>query len=92
MKIVWNLAKASSNKLKHRVSFSDVEEVFSDYHAISIEDPDADDENRYITIGLDALGRIVVVVYTYQDSVIRIISARKAMPAETAFYESHLSP
>ena len=90
MDIVWNLAKAAANKLKHRISFSDLEPVFSDHYAISLEDPDSNCESRYLKIGLDAMGRIVVVVYTYQDSLIRIISARKASKSECKAYEKRI--
>ena len=50
-------------------------------------DPGATSEERYVMIGLDALGRLVVVVYTYRGESIRIISARKATKAERKYYE-----
>jgi len=87
MKITWDLVKAKSNRLKHRIFFSDVEPVFYDPNAISFEDPDSKGEARYIVIGLDSLGRLVVVAYTYRGSVIRVISARKASKAERKTYE-----
>ncbi|MCJ7815577.1 MAG: BrnT family toxin [Xanthomonadales bacterium] len=87
MKITWDPVKAKSNRLKHRVFFSELEAVFYDPNAISIEDMDSIDESRFIVIGHDALGRLVVVVYTYRDTVIRIISARKASKTEQKVYE-----
>ena len=87
MKITWNPVKAKSNRLKHRVFFSEVEPVFFDPKAISIEDTDSEDEARYLVIGLDSLGRLVVVTYTYRESVIRLISARKASKTEQRAYE-----
>lgn len=87
MKITWDPVKAKSNRLKHRVFFSEVEPVFYDPKAISIEDTDSEDEARYLVIGLDSLGRLVVVAYTYRESVIRLISARKASKTEQRAYE-----
>jgi len=64
-----------------------MEPVFFDPNAISIEDTDSEDEARYLVIGLDSLGRLVVVTYTYRESVIRLISARKASKTEQRAYE-----
>ena len=85
--ITWDAVKAKSNRLKHRVFFSEVEPVFYDPNAISFEDKESEDEARFIVIGLDSLARLVVVAYTYRDSVIRIISARKASKTEQKTYE-----
>ena len=85
--ITWDSVKAKSNRLKHRVFFSDVEPVFYDPNAISFEDRESEGEARFIVIGLDSLARLVVVAYTYRDSVIRVISARKASKAEQRVYE-----
>ena len=85
--ITWDSVKAKSNRLKHRVFFSEVEPVFYDPNAISFEDVNSKGEARFIVIGLDSLGRLVVVVYTYRNNVIRIISARKASKAEQKIYE-----
>jgi len=90
MRITWDLVKAKSNRLKHWVFFSEVEPVFYDPDAISIEDPGSEGEARYIVIGLDSLGRLLVVTYTYRGSAIRLISARKASKAERKVYEKGL--
>jgi len=87
IEITWDSVKAKSNRLKNRVFFSDVEPVFYDPNAISFEDRESKGEARYIVIGLDSLARLVVVAYTYRDSVIRVISARKASKAEQKDYE-----
>ena len=87
MNFEWDPAKARSNFKKHGVSFSDVEMAFYDQYAISIPDPGASVEDRFILIGMDALGRIVVVAYTYRGNSIRIISARKATKTERKTYE-----
>ena len=85
--ITWDSVKAKSNRLKHRVFFSEVEPVFYDPDAISFEDKDSKGEERYVVIGTDSLGRLVVVVYTYRGPAIRLISARKASKAEQQVYE-----
>ena len=89
-RITWDPVKAKSNRLKHRVFFSELEPVFYDPNAISVEDVDAEGEARYITIGLDSLARLVVVVYTYRNDEIRLISARKATRAEQKVYEKSI--
>jgi len=75
MEITWDSVKAKSNRLKYRVFFSEVEPVFYDPNAISFEDTGSRDEARYIVIGSDSLGRLVVATYTYRGSDIRLISA-----------------
>ena len=78
MDFEWDPAKARSNFSKHGISFSDVETAFYDQHAISMPDPGASTEERFILVGMDAVGAIVVVIYTYRGNSIRIISARRA--------------
>ena len=86
MSYEWDPNKAKSNFKKHVVKFADAVGVFEDENAITIED-DHEKEVRFITIGMDFLSRILVVVYTFRDIVIRIISARKATPRERKMYE-----
>lgn len=88
MDVVWDPAKARSNLKKHGVSFADVEPVFYDPFAISLEDPGSTHENRYVVVGMDALSRVVVVVYTYRNVAVRLISARKATKSEREAYEA----
>ncbi len=78
MQFEFDPVKAVSNLKKHRISFSDAEAVFHDDRALTMEDPDSQGEQRFLTIGLDALGRVVVVCYTERDERTRIIAARKA--------------
>jgi uncharacterized DUF497 family protein len=82
----WDDHKAKANLKKHRIDFADAVTIFSDDRAITIED-DNPDEERLVTIGMDALGRILVVVYTWRGESIRIISARKATSRERKEYE-----
>jgi uncharacterized DUF497 family protein len=86
MNYEWDPNKAKSNYKKHRVKFADAVGVFEDEKAITIPD-EHEREDRYVTIGMDFLSRILVVVYTFRDIVIRIISARKATARERKMYE-----
>ncbi|HLF00878.1 MAG TPA: BrnT family toxin, partial [Anaerolineales bacterium] len=82
----WDVAKAKSNKEKHGIDFADAVTALDDDNALTMPDDDPD-EDRFVTIGLDALGRVLVVIYTYRSSaMIRIISARKATPRERKQY------
>lgn len=87
MKVLWDPEKANFNFRKHRVRFSDAEPVLFDPMALSREDQTADDEQRFATIGADALNRVLVVVYTYRGQDIRVISARRATKKEKKSYE-----
>lgn len=87
MEYEWDDQKAASNLIKHSVDFADAASVLEDEAAITVIDEFADEE-RFITIGLDALNRLLVVVYTWRgEETIRLISARKATPHERRQYE-----
>jgi uncharacterized DUF497 family protein len=84
-----NPSKAKKNQSKHGISFADIFAVFEDPNAVTIEDF-RNDEQRYVTIGMDAFGRILVVVYIWRGDNIRLISARKAVRYEVKQYESEI--
>jgi len=86
----WDPAKAKANVNKHAVDFADAVGVFEDPDPITIEDPDSEGEQRFLSIGLDVLGRIIVVAYTYRDDDVRLISARKATMKEVKIYEERI--
>jgi hypothetical protein len=71
----------------HKIHFSDAEAVLFDPLALTIEDESAEGERRFITVGADALNRIVLVVCTYRKENIRLISARRATRRERRTYE-----
>jgi uncharacterized DUF497 family protein len=85
----WDSRKASANLKKHGVDFADAATVLHDEQAITIRDDEAGEE-RYVTIGMDALGRALVVVYTWRGERPRLISARQAKPQERQEYEGKL--
>jgi len=85
----WDPKKAAGNLRKHSVDFADAATVLEDEFALTIDDDDPD-EKRFVTIGMDALARILVVAYTWRGENIRIISARHAGPDERRQYEEGL--
>jgi len=82
----WDSKKAISNLKKHGINFADAVIVLEDEMAITIPD-DYPYEERFITIGMDSLSRILVVVYSWRNNRIRIISARKATSGEIKQYK-----
>lgn len=78
MEIEWDPAKARENIRVHGIDFADAVGVFEDENAITIEDITVEDEQRFRSLGMDGLGRLLVVVYTYRGERIRLISAWKA--------------
>jgi len=88
MKFEWDESKNEKNRKKHGVWFEEAKMVFSDpHHRIFLDSNQSED--RYIGIGYSGLERILVLVFCYKEneSVIRIISARKATQKERWFYE-----
>ena len=88
MKITFDPNKAAINYRKHGIRFSDAEPVLFDPLALTREDKDAAGEQRFVSIGVDATGRVLVVVFTYRGEEIRLISARLATAKEREYYES----
>jgi uncharacterized DUF497 family protein len=85
----WDPAKARANFAKHGVRFADAVSVLEDDLALTIRDPSSEDEERWITLGRNILGRIVVVVYTWRKDNVRLISARPATAREKNQYGEH---
>lgn len=80
-------AKNISNVKKHGIDLVDVEGVFHDPVALTVEDREHK-EQRFVTLGMDNFDRLLVVVYTWRDGdVIRVISARRADSQERKAYE-----
>lgn len=89
MSYEWDPKKSASNLRKHGIDFADAIYALEDDLALTLED-DHPDEQRFITIGADALARVLVVVYTFRGETIRIISAREATPRERRQYSEGL--
>ncbi len=84
--VEWDPDKAADNLEKHGIDFADATTVLSDEMALTIRDAHRSEE-RQVTLGMDSVGRIVVVAYTWRGDTVRIISARKANRSERRQYE-----
>ena len=87
MQVEWDPGKARLNARKHGVALGDAVAVLEDETALTMRDPFPEDEERWITLGLDAFSRVLVVVYTWRGERLRLISARNATPRERRRYE-----
>ena len=83
----WDEDKRRANLRKHDVEFADAVTAFEDENAKTVRDEDSEGEERFVTLATDALGRLLVVVYTWREERIRLISARKATRRERKQYE-----
>ena len=85
----WDDNKNEINKKKHKISFEEARTVFYDDAALVIDDPEhSEDEDRFIILGLSKRANLLVVCHCCResDTVIRIISARKATKTESQYY------
>ncbi len=88
----WDYKKAKTNITKHQISFEDATSIFKDENMISIYDEKhSDNEDRWITIGMDLKTRTLIVIHTFisidkDTTKIRVISARKATKKEQKMY------
>lgn len=87
MQVTWDPKKAESNFKKHKIRFSDAEMVLYDPFAMTLDEQVVAAQQRFVSIGSDAVGRVIVIVYSYRADTIRLISARKATPSERKQYE-----
>ena len=89
MRFEWDRNKNEINKKKHKISFEEASTVFYDDAALVIDDPEhSEAEDRFIILGLSRRANLLVVCHCYResDSVIRLISARKATKTESQYY------
>lgn len=86
MDVKWDAGKAQSNLAKHGVDFADAATALADLRALTRPDPDAQDEERFVSLGMDARGQLLVTVFMYREDTLRIISSRKASRAERRRY------
>jgi uncharacterized DUF497 family protein len=93
----WDPQKAKENLRKHRISFERAATIFHDPHALSIFDVEhSQGEDRWVTLGLDSSGNVLVTVHTFHaidesSCKVRIISARKATRKEARQYKGQQS-
>jgi uncharacterized DUF497 family protein len=92
MEFRWDSRKDRRNQRKHRVSFREAATVFEDPLSTTFSDLDHSvDDERFLTIGMSTIGRILVIAHTEYEEEIRIISARTATKSEREFYEEGTS-
>jgi uncharacterized DUF497 family protein len=82
----WDPRKAEANRRKHGIEFVDAVIVFDDDPGITLPDEHPAEE-RFVTFGMDAQGRVLAVSYALRGGTIRIISVRKATSRERVQYE-----
>ena len=88
MRFEWDPQKTEANLRLHGVSFAEAVAIFEDDFALSREDDDAREEQRFVGLGLSDAANLLVVVYAYRDpDVIRVISAWKANKHQRELYE-----
>lgn len=88
MEIEFDPEKARVNPINHEgVTFEEAQSVLLDPYALTREDPDANGEPRYVSLGMGGRGRILVIVWTVRDDRVRIISAWKASQPQRRHYE-----
>ena len=87
LRFEWD-PKSKANLRRHGVGFAEAVTVLDDDHALTREDPDGEEEPRFVTSGLSDVGNLLVVVYTYREpDVLRVISAWKANNRQRVLYE-----
>ena len=85
----WDENKNKINLIKHGISFEEASSVFFDEQAILFDDPEHSvDEERFILLGMSSSTNICIVCHCYRksESIIRIVSARKATRKEALKY------
>jgi uncharacterized DUF497 family protein len=91
IEFAWDRRKARSNLVKHGVSVEEAQSVFFDEFARLIDDPDhSEEEERFLLLGYSFQARCLIVSHCYResDSLIRLISARRATAHEKQVYWS----
>ncbi|MEO5858785.1 MAG: BrnT family toxin [Pyrinomonadaceae bacterium] len=87
--VEWDPEKDQLNAKKHKTSFAEAATVFDDPFAETIDDPDhSETEHRFVTVGRTSTGTLLVVVHTFRDDKIRLISARRPTRKERHNYEN----
>ena len=88
MHFEWDTKKAIANRRKHGITFEEASSTLRDSFSATACDPDhSDDEERFVTLGLSSLGRLLAVSHTDRGDAVRIISARLTTNAERLIYE-----
>ena len=92
LRFEWDENKNVINQKKHNISFDEAKTVFYDEDALLIDDPEhSEEEERFIILGTSQKANLLVVCHCYRQSetIIRIISARKATKNESKYYYNY---
>lgn len=90
MIIKFDPKKNTANLRKHGVSLSEGDGVLNDSLALTIEDDSMEGEQRFVTIGMNLFGSLMVVIWTPRGEEVRVISVRKTEPKERRAYEKRI--
>lgn len=82
----WDARKAAENLRKHGVRFGDAAHALCDELSRTRRDPDSNGEERFISLGVDRIFRVLVTVFAFRGDRVRIISSRKATLTERRLY------
>ena len=88
----WDSSKARQNLRKHGLAFERAATIFHDPNALSeFDEPHSEQEERWITMGVDSTGTVLVACHTFHEvdnnnATVRLISARKATKNEVKQY------
>jgi len=85
----WDEHKNQAKQRKHGISFEEAATVFYDEEALIRDDPEhSKEEERFVILGFSSKANLLVVCHCFRasETVIRIISARKATKTESKFY------
>lgn len=84
----WDATKATANVRKHGIAFEEAATALRDPLAVTGYDPDhAADEDRFVSFGVSAEGRLLAVAHAERGEAVRLISARRASRSERTIYE-----
>jgi uncharacterized DUF497 family protein len=84
----WDPAKERTNRRKHKVSFDEATTVFADPFSLNMPDPShSEREERFVVLGRSSKARLLIVAYAERGLRTRLISARRASPAERRLYD-----
>ncbi len=90
MSVNFDPKNDAANIKKHGVSLAEGDGVLSDPLALTVEDDSAQGEQRFVTIGMNVFGTLMVVVHTPRPAGPRMISLRKPDPRERKSYEKSI--
>ena len=82
----WDPRKAADNLRKHGVDFADAVVALEDPLALTMLDPDSNGEVRFVSMGRDPIGRLLVTIFTPRGRLVRVISSRRVTPGERRAY------